>query len=325
MRRAIGILLLVVFMACVPADLPKAQHPRTPSSPTPSRAAPTETSPAAASPTPVPTTWQRLYDNNGQADAAWDVLETPEGDFVVVGATGPTSCLLFCNSDGWVIKIDPQGNLLWSRQFGGNGADLLTSVILVGDNYLISGSKYVFPYARQAWLLALASDGSVVWEKTFGGPQGDSANEVIPVPGEGFLMAGQTKSFGTGDGKSDVWLVALDAGGNTRWTKTYNLGSEDMGTSIAPFGSGRFIIATTPCTANCDNLFRQGFARFIVVDAAGNILTSQTFTEGPKNALGKVKPTRDGGAVLVGSTSVVENFPSADTWGVKLDSQANVV
>lgn len=195
----------------------------------------------------------------------------------------------------------------------------------MGDNYLISGSKYVFPYARQAWLLALASDGSVVWEKTFGGPQDDSANEVIPVPGEGFLMAGQTKSFGTGDGKSDVWLVALDAGGNTRWTKTYNLGSEDMGTSIAPFGSGRFIIATTPCTANCDNLFRQGFAGFIVVDAAGNILTSQTFTEGPKNALGKVKPTRDGGAVLVGSTSVVENFPSADTRGVKLDSQANVV
>lgn len=255
---------------------------------------------------------------------AWDVVETPEGAFVVVGTTGPTPCLLGCNWDGWVIKISAQGNLIWDRQLGGNGADLLTSVVLYGNDYIATGSKYVFPHARQGWLLKISPNGDLVWEKTLGGDQDDSTAETTVSPDGGFLTIGQTQSFGTRDGKSDVWLVKWNSDGDTVWTKTYDLGGEDMGTSIMPFQHNRILITAVTCTANCGGLLQQGYASYHVMDSAGNILKSETFAEGPKNIFHKIKPTSDGGAVIVGTTSMEEKFPSADTWIVKLDSEANV-
>ncbi|MGB9591099.1 MAG: hypothetical protein ACPL1K_01125 [Candidatus Kryptoniota bacterium] len=51
----------------------------------------------------------------------------------------------------------------------------------------------------------------------------------------------------------------------------------------------------------------------------------QTFNQGLKNKFHKVRPTNDGGAIIVGATSVIENFPSEDIWLVKLDMNADTV
>ncbi|MGC8916735.1 MAG: hypothetical protein ACP5NF_07135 [Thermoanaerobaculum sp.] len=268
--------------------------------------------------------WEKQFDNDGKADLAADVVETPEGDLIVVGVTGPTPCLLGCNVDGWVIKINARGDLLWSRQVGGHGADTLTSVILKGNAYWITGSKYAFPNAYQAWLLEIAPDGQVVWEKTFGGSQDDFAVDAIPTPDGNFLMIGTTRSFGVQDG-GDVWLVKLDPDGGMIWSKTYDLGAEDGGTSLIPWGPDRFILTAQSCTANCrDLLTPKVLATYLVVDANGDILKTQIFNEGPKNKFAKIKPTHDGGAVIVGGTSMQEKFPSEDTWIVKLDANADV-
>jgi hypothetical protein len=253
------------------------------------------------------------------------VVETPDGDLVVVGVTGPTPCLIGCNVDGWIMKINARGDLLWTCQVGGNGADVLASVILKGNNYWVTGSKYAFPNAHQAWLLEIAPDGRVIWEKTFGGSQDDFAVETIPTPDGNFLMIGTTRSFGVQDGKGDVWLVKLDPDGEIIWSKTYDLGAEDGGTSLISWGSDRYILTAKSCTANCrDLLTPQLFATYLVIDAKGDILKTQTFNEGPKNKFDKIKPTRDGGSVIVGGTSMQEKFPSEDTWIVKLDANADV-
>lgn len=272
----------------------------------------------------APLTWERQYDNHANADFAWDIAETPQGDFVVVGSTGPTPCVLWCNWDGWVIKIDAQGEFLWSRQLGGNGDDLLASVIVTGEDFLIAGSKYVFPYARQAWLVKMTRDGDVAWEKTLGGSQADSAAEIIPCSDGNFLVIGQTESYGTQDGKADVWLMKITPAGDLVWARTYDLGAEDIGSSIAPFSGGRFIVAAIACTDDCDGFFRQGFASYLILDAGGNLLKKAAFPDGPKSTFLKVKPTADGGAILVGATSVAEKFPSEDMWVVKLDANGDV-
>ncbi len=279
--------------------------------------------PPAAASAALLTTWERRYDNNGSADLAWDIAETPQGDYVIVGATGPTPCVLGCNWDGWVVKTDAQGNVLWTRQVGGNGADLLTSVATKDDDYIVAGSKYVFPYARQAWLLRIASDGRVVWERTLGGNRDDSGNEILVCPDGNLLFIGNAESY-SADGNSDVWLVKLSPNGTTLWTKTLDLGDEDLGTSIIPLQGNRFLAATVTCTANCGGLLQQGFATYMVLDSAGNILKTRTFADGPKNKFLAARPTADGGAVLVGATSVAEQFPSEDTWIVKLDANADV-
>ncbi len=322
MKRVLIILLMVVLNGCV-AKTPARQI--VPTAPVP---IPTSTSFAqplsVATSTSHPIIWEKQFDNQGNADIAWDVVETVDWNLVIVGATGPTPCQIGCNWDGWIIKIDPQGGIIWTCQVGGKGADLLTSVILKGNGYLVTGSKYVLPDARQAWLLEIAPDGEVIWEKTLGGNQDDSGTETIATPDGNFLMIGQTKSFGAQDGKSDVWLVKLNAKGEVIWTKTYDLGSEDMGTSLIPYQKDRYILTAVTCTANCGGLNQQGYASYLVTDANGNILKRQTFDEGSKNKFLKIKPTGDGGAVIVGATSMQDEFPSEDTWVVRLDANADV-
>jgi len=322
MTRTIVVLLLLLG-ACVTSGRGERPTP-TPFS-LPTSPLPSLLSPPAAIPAPPPVIWEKRFDNNEKADLGADVVETPDGDLVVVGVTGPTPCLVWCNSDGWIIKINASGDLLWTRQVGGNGFDLVTSVILKGDHYWVTGSKYEFPNAHQAWLLEIAPDGSVVWEKTFGGSQDEWTGETIATPDGNFLMTGRTVSFGVQDGKGDVWLVKLNPNGEIIWSKTYDLGAEDSGTSLTVWGSDRYILTANTCTADCRSVLTpQVFTSYLVLDAEGNVLKSQSFTEGPKNRFGEIKPTRDGGTVIVGATSMQENFPSEDTWIVKLDANADV-
>ncbi len=323
MKRA-TITLLLLLSICASAPLEREMISSLTSFATPASTLLSQPSPIAAISVSQPTTWEKEFDNQGNADIAWDIVETPSGDFVVVGATGPTPCQLGCNWDGWVIKMDSQGDLIWARQFGGNGADLLTAVTLKGNNYIATGSKYVFPYARQAWLLEIAPDGSLVREKTFGGSQDDSGADIIATPDDGFFLSGHTQSLGTQDGKSDVWLVKLNSNGDAVWTKTYDLGNEDMGTSMTLFQNDRFIITAVTCEAYCGGLIQQGFATCFVIDAGGNVLKTSTFAEGPKNKFMKITSTSDGGAVIAGATSMIEKFPSEDTWIVKLDANADI-
>jgi len=323
MKRIIVASLLLLLSACV-SSTPRADRPSPMPIPLPTDTLPLERSPKPTSLAPPWIVWERQLDNHGNADMAWEVAETSHRDLLLVGITGPTPCQLGCNWDGWVVKIDAQGNTLWTRQFGGNGADLLTSVILQEDYYVAVGSKYVFPQARQAWVLEMDSHGNLVWEKTLGGNQDDSGVGIVAAPDGGFFVIGQTKSFGTRDGKSDVWLIRLSASGDTLWTKTYDLGDEDMGTWILPFQSGKYIITAVTCTAACGGLNQQGFATYLVIDAAGNVQKTKTFAEGPKNKFRKIKPTLDGGAVIVGATSMEEKFPSEDAWVIKLDANGEV-
>ncbi|MBC7259773.1 MAG: hypothetical protein H5T65_11045 [Chloroflexi bacterium] len=324
-HKAFSVLILLILGLSACAARISARRGETPTAPVLTLTFTPLAQPSpSAGPASQPITWEKQFDNNGRADLAADVMETPQGDLVVVGVTGPTPCLIGCNVDGWIIKINARGDLLWTRQVGGNGADVLTSVILKGNDYWITGSKYVFPNAHQAWLLEIAPDGRVVWEKTLGGSQDDFTVDTIPTPDGNFLMIGTTRSYGVQDG-GDVWLVKLDSDGGMIWSKTYDLGAEDGGTSLIAWGTDRYLLTAKSCTANCrDLLTPQLFATYLVMDANGDVLKKQTFNEGLKNKFDKIKPTRDGGAVITGATSMQEKFPSEDTWIVKLDANADV-
>lgn len=268
--------------------------------------------------------WTRELDNAGNADLAWDVVELPTGEIVVVGITGPTPCQLGCNWDGWIVKLNRFGNVLWTRQTGGPGADLLTSAATLGTDVVVAGSTVVFPLGRQAWIFAVSQAGATIWERTFGGNGNDSANQVIATADGGLLVVGQATPAASPDGKSDLWLLRLGPAGEGEWARTYDLGSEDMGVAVAPLGADRFVVAEVTCTSGCGGLWQRGYASVLVIDAGGQVEAQKVWDEGPKTILHEAVATADGGAVLVGATSVHEEFPSADAWVVKLDADANV-
>jgi hypothetical protein len=94
-------------------------------------------------------TWERRYGTAERAEFAWDIVETDEGSFVVCGITIGKN--LF-DINGWVIKIDNKGEIIWTKELGGKWQDFLTCVILNKNKELVfTGTKSQSPVDKQVW------------------------------------------------------------------------------------------------------------------------------------------------------------------------------
>jgi hypothetical protein len=56
------------------------------------------------------------------------------------------------------------------------------------------------------------------WAKTYGGQSYDGASSIKQTSDGGYIVAGTTMSFGTGN---DVWVLKFDANGDIQWQKVY--------------------------------------------------------------------------------------------------------
>ncbi len=288
------------------------------------------------------TTFERQYDHKGNADLARDVIELPNGDFILVGATGPkNNPMAVGNTDGLVIRINSLGDIIWTRTFGDYGTDILLSVLVRDDKIIIVGMKFVFGKGHQGWLLQLDQDGNKLLEKTYGANKYafDGIARILRASNGGYIMFGTTESYSP-NGTKDAWLVRLDANFDTLWTKTYDLGViagdssyDDNAASFTSIQNDKFILAINTCTDKCLSADPQVYASYLVVDSIGNLIKHFSIKKGRKNKFMQINPTSDGGAIITGATSIIDSadiwiplvgkMRSEDIWGVKLDANAD--
>jgi hypothetical protein len=83
--------------------------------------------------------WARSYgrDAGKTLEAVWDIEKTIDG-YILGGATETFDIGLF---DGWLIKVDRQGNAIWDKNFGGRTRDVIQSVLSCKNGYLLAGQK----------------------------------------------------------------------------------------------------------------------------------------------------------------------------------------
>ncbi|MBZ0207140.1 MAG: T9SS type A sorting domain-containing protein [Flavobacteriales bacterium] len=89
------------------------------------------------------TEWQRTCLGGSGNDQAIGVVQTMDGGFAVAGSTGSDDGDVSFNhgmSDAWVVRLDPDGNSLWERTYGGSQTDRFTSILVTSDGgYSLAG------------------------------------------------------------------------------------------------------------------------------------------------------------------------------------------
>jgi hypothetical protein len=123
------------------------------------------------------------------------------------------------------------------------------------------------------------------------------------LPGEGYILAGSTKSFGAGD--FDVWLIKVDEQGNEVWSQVYGTSVVDYCYSIDITSDGDFILGgLTNATANGDfDVFAMK-----VSDTGDEVWTKNVGLDGNEYSTW-TEQTGDGGYIFAGYSN---SFGSGD-------------
>ncbi|MBU1935932.1 T9SS type A sorting domain-containing protein [bacterium] len=151
--------------------------------------------------------WSRIYGGRDD-DECYSVLQTSDGGYVSAGVKRLSSPH-WPDPDMWIIKMDANGDSLWSRTFGKGGSEECHCVRQTEDGgYILAG--YTNSYGARSldfWLVRLDEHGERLWARTLGGGGGDVGYSVVQTSDGGYAVAGYTFSFGNGG--SDFWLVKM--------------------------------------------------------------------------------------------------------------------
>ncbi|MCX7914472.1 MAG: PQQ-binding-like beta-propeller repeat protein [Thermodesulfovibrionales bacterium] len=132
--------------------------------------------------------------------------KTSDGGYVISGYKGilGENCL-------YVAKINAEGDLIWDATFEGGIARSIKEA--TDGNYIVAGTIYTSEgRGNDVCLLKLDNSGNLIWEKTYGGNDDDLGLALQLLPDGGYIIVGQTLSFGKGE--SDVYVLKVDAEGN---------------------------------------------------------------------------------------------------------------
>ena len=130
----------------------------------------------------------------------------------------------------------------WSKTFGGSAWDDGHSVWQTKDGgYIIAGSTHSFGAGGWDFYLVKADPaGNMVWNRTYGGNNKDDGCSVQQTSDRGYIIAGNTRSFGVFF--ENIWVIKTDKSGNMQWNNTYGWNGTDIGYSVQQTSDEGYII-----------------------------------------------------------------------------------
>ena len=184
--------------------------------------------------------WQNTYGAEGD-DQPYVIHQTIDGGYIVGGNSNSKNALTTMGgivsngTDYWVLKLDPDGEVLWSKTYDFGKVDIMTSLVENKDQtYLIGGyAQSENKRPREGIVgkamnmvnkekdgindyIALKIDekGEELWNRTVGSAGEDILRKLVETRDGGYLMAGTSNSSASKDkngsiGGNDFWVVKL--------------------------------------------------------------------------------------------------------------------
>jgi hypothetical protein len=214
------------------------------------------------------TLWTRTY-GGADEDYAFSVAATRDSGFMLCGWTRSSGAGM---ADIYLVKTDARGDTEWTRTYGGADDEYGHGVRQTADGgYIVGGSTLSFGAGlADFYLVRLDSSGDTLWTRTYGGDTSDLGHSVELAEDGGFMLAGQTSSFGAGSW--DAWLVRTDSLGNALWTQALGDTGDDRCYSVQKTADRGWIVAGSTSSTGSG-----AFDAWLVkTDSAGRVAITET-------------------------------------------------
>ncbi|MGB9722032.1 MAG: T9SS type A sorting domain-containing protein [bacterium] len=231
-------------------------------------------------------TWRRVY-GGASYDEAYSVDQTTDGGYIVTGRTHS-----FGNgAQIYLIRVDPWGDTIWTRTYGGGGRDWGMCVRQTADSgFIITGFTDSFGDSLQIYLIKTDSIGDTLWTKTYGGPGNEVGYAVDITQDKGYVIVGGS---GFNWAFDPIYLIKTDSLGNVEWNKIYYSDTVySVGMAVQQTSDGGYIVAGS-------STLDGGQVVLIKTDPLGDTLWTKQYAY-QFNLVHSVQQTFDGGYIVIG-------------------------
>lgn len=292
--------------------------------------------------------WQRTF-GGSMNDMAHCVRQTANGGFIVAGrilSSDGDVTGYHGNLDGWVVKLDSSGDLIWQKALGGSDTDAVVSIEQTFDGgYIIGGLSYstdgdvTNTYGSAGdWVIKLDGTGNIIWQKTYGSPLGVESIFSICITQDGnytfvsgcYENAGDITGF---HGAEDLWVVKVNTIGNIIWQKSIGGTLVEVPRYIFPTNDGGCIAAGYSSSNDGDVIGSHGASDILLakLSPTGILEWTKLLGGNAHDRPGAVYQTTDNSYIIGGLTGsnnsgdVGTNNGQEDYWIVKLSFSATPV
>ena len=213
-------------------------------------------------------TFYKVYSGLGY-DIGEGVAELPDSSFIVTGSSTSWEG----SSQVYFMKIDSAGVRQWTKHYGGPESDGASRVLFNSDLglYAIGYTNSIGSGDYNGLIVKTDQSGNEEWQKSYGEPSAwEFLNDGVFGRDSSIIMVGSTQNLSDGD--KDVYMLRVDAEGDTIWTKRISNEGEDYATSIAVIQDSLFIVAGSFYCE--DSLTQKGFV--MKINDAGVVLWKDT-------------------------------------------------
>ena len=163
--------------------------------------------------------WRRYFGGT-MDDSGSFVKQDNQGDYYISGTTNSTGSETDQNM--YLIKLDSNGDSLWTRTYGGELEETATGMWLTNDGgcIIVGKSNSLNNDDFNGYSVKTDGDGNILWTRSYGGTGVENINSVQQTSDNGYIMAGYTNSIGAGD--FDMWLLKTDSLGNSNLNTEIN-------------------------------------------------------------------------------------------------------
>lgn len=253
--------------------------------------------------------WSKVYGGAG-IDLFSLILPTSDGNFI---ALGETSSFGAGGADIYLVKVDPNGNVIWERTAGGSNQETSRGIAEVSDGYVITGgTQSTGAGFWDIYVEKIDFGGVSQWNKAWGGGGGDIAGDPLPAANNEIWITGFTF---VNSGNHDPILFRLAANGTLLSASRYaipvnnGLSSLDSGGAGLVSGGGTWV-------------GNAHFPLLMSFNASGGVAWAKRYpVPGGNFSCLYAEPTPDGGVVF--AANEIQN-DTPDAIMVKTDNNGDV-
>lgn len=235
--------------------------------------------------------WAKTF-GKGSNDVVHQILEDADGNILVIGDTKPYGTRY---KDISVLKLGPDGNLIWGKRYGGKGEDNGRSICSAHNGgYIIAGSSTIKSNKSFLGILKLNFQGDQVWTKTYSQFSNVKPKKIIPTSDDGYVLIGNEKQSRN---LNTAVVLKFTSSGNILWSKKYGNTKSDQINDVLELPNGGYVL--------CGKKMTFGTARFnfwiLKLDANGNQLLEKTYGGMNDQEATAMMRMRDGNLLIVGN------------------------